>query len=54
VVPIGQLVTAVPLADRIIVIDAGRIRAIGTHTELVTADTLYAELAATQLLTPAD
>jgi hypothetical protein len=34
--------------------DAGRVRAIGTHTELVTADRLYAELAATQFLATAD
>jgi ABC-type multidrug transport system fused ATPase/permease subunit len=38
------------MADRIIVMDTGTVRAIGTHTDLITADTLYAELAATQLL----
>jgi ABC-type multidrug transport system fused ATPase/permease subunit len=36
-------------ADQIIVMDAGRIRATGTHTELVTDDHLYAQLTATQL-----
>jgi ATP-binding cassette subfamily C protein len=33
--------------------DAGRVRAVGTHTDLVDADPLYAELAATQFLVPA-
>jgi len=37
-----------------VVMDAGRVRAIGTHTELVAANPLYAELAATQFLATAD
>jgi hypothetical protein len=31
----------------------GRVRAAGTHAELLVQDQLYAQLAATQLLTPA-
>ncbi|MET8625109.1 ABC transporter ATP-binding protein [Kitasatospora sp. NPDC004669] len=37
-------------ADRIVVLDAGRIRAVGTHTDLLAQDRLYAALACTQLL----
>jgi ATP-binding cassette subfamily C protein len=45
--------STVTMADRIIVVDAGRVRAAGTHAELLAADQLYAELAATQFLVPA-
>jgi ATP-binding cassette subfamily C protein len=38
----------------VVVIDAGRVRAVGTHTELLSTDPLYAELAATQFLVAAD
>jgi hypothetical protein len=34
--------------------DAGLVRATGTHAELVAASPLYAELAATQFLAQAD
>jgi ABC-type transport system involved in cytochrome bd biosynthesis fused ATPase/permease subunit len=40
-------------ADRIVVMDAGRVSAVGTYVELVTEGALYAQLAATQLLAPA-
>jgi ABC-type multidrug transport system fused ATPase/permease subunit len=39
---------------RHVVIDAGRVRAVGTHAELLGTDPLYAEQAATQFLVPAD
>jgi ABC-type multidrug transport system fused ATPase/permease subunit len=38
------------MADQIIVMEAGRVQAVGTHTELVAVSPLYAELAATQFL----
>ena len=41
----GDLVAA----DRIVVLDGGRVRAQGTHRELVEGDALYRELAMTQL-----
>ena len=42
------------MADRIIVMDAGQVKAAGTHAELVASDPLYAELAATQFLASVD
>ncbi|MFG1839291.1 ABC transporter ATP-binding protein [Micromonospora sp. NPDC049175] len=37
-------------ADRIVVLEAGRIRAVGTHQSLIDSDDLYRRLAQTQLL----
>ncbi|MEX0386095.1 ABC transporter transmembrane domain-containing protein [Spiribacter onubensis] len=51
-VVIAHRLATVRNADRIAVLDAGRIRAVGTHDELLESDSLYAHLAALQFRAP--
>jgi ABC-type multidrug transport system fused ATPase/permease subunit len=54
VLVVAHRLSTVTMADRIIVMDAGRVRAIGTHRHLISTDAVYAELAATQLIATSD
>lgn len=51
VLVVAHRLSTVVDARQIVVMDAGRVRATGTHTELIASDPLYRDLAATQLLT---
>lgn len=52
VIVIAHRLSTVVNARQIVVLEAGRVRAVGTHTELLDADATYRELATNQLLVP--
>lgn len=53
VLVVAHRMSTVPGADRIVVREARRVRAVGAHEQLVARDRLYAQPAATRFLAPA-
>ncbi|UFU06053.1 ABC transporter ATP-binding protein [Ruania halotolerans] len=51
VIVVAHRLSTVTSADQIVVLDAGQVRAIGTHADLLRDDDLYRDLATEQLLT---
>jgi ATP-binding cassette subfamily B protein len=51
---IAHRLSTVVDSDQIVVLESGRVAAIGTHTELLATSPLYRELAQHQLLAPTD
>jgi len=54
VLVVAHRLSTVAAADQIVVLDGGRVRAVGTHADLVATDSVYRALAATQLIAPPD
>jgi ATP-binding cassette subfamily B protein/ATP-binding cassette subfamily C protein len=54
VIVVAHRLSTVADADRIVVLDRGRVSSIGAHEELLAADSLYRELADNQLVKAAD
>ncbi|MEU8258097.1 ABC transporter ATP-binding protein [Micromonospora inaquosa] len=50
VLMVAHRLSTVIRADRIVLVEGGRIRAVGTHAQLLAGDVLYRRLATTQLL----
>jgi len=51
---VAQRISTVLLADRILLLDQGRINAVGTHRELLASNTMYRDIYRSQLGEPLD